>query len=383
MEYEHTEWRIRELIDLVDQDRLDLSPSYQRNPVWRSSSQTKLLESILCGRPIPNFFILERNEGNLEMVDGQQRARTIIGYFKNQIPDHTKRYFEQALDQADFRQSFQDGFFDYRLPITLIKNLDENEKIEDYYTLLNSSGLRLNRPELKKAEYYGTRFLRLVRSATEYDSFHELELFTSQSLARMTDFEIASEIIAQIRFGPSDKKEKVDQLFEDDISIAEESRLMEEFCSVFDILKQHDSVYPLKRTRLKQKADIYTFSYFVHTKRQLPYSTQLHFYKVFLKISPFIRPSNEDCEPFREYAHNCVTQSNSKKARETRLLILNEILANDSGEPSQRQMQTLDFFKLTEASLIDVDGFISLNFSDLQDPKQIELSFTDFFEDVL
>jgi len=45
-------------------------------------------------------------------------------------------------------------FLEYKLSITIVTEVHGNESIEEYYALLNSSGLRLNRPELKKAELF-------------------------------------------------------------------------------------------------------------------------------------------------------------------------------------------------------------------------------------
>lgn len=75
MIYETHTWPVSELISLYDSDRLNLSPPYQRNPVWTAKAQQKLLESILSGKPIPNFFLMKTGEDSYEMIDGQQRAR--------------------------------------------------------------------------------------------------------------------------------------------------------------------------------------------------------------------------------------------------------------------------------------------------------------------
>lgn len=382
MEFTNTEWPVSELIELISKEQIDLNPDYQRNAVWRSSSQIKLLESILHERPIPSFFIRRKANGKYEMVDGQQRARAIYGYWIGEIPDHTNQYFEKQC-LSDTSGGFKRRFLNYKLSITIIENLSPDEKIEDYYALLNSSGLRLNRPELKKAEHYNTRFLNLVKSAVEYESFVDLELFSQYAVSRMNDFEITCEIIAQMKFGPFDKKEKVDQLFEDDIGKQEEAILMESFCLVFDKISKLDQVYPVRRTRLKQKADLLTYSYLTHQLSRYSESTHIHLYKNFLKIAPHIRPSNENCDPLREYAHNCVAQSNSKLARHTRYQILLDLLANSEPKPNERQLQVLDYFEIDDSKLMSVEGMLTFDFSALKDPNQQELNLDDFLGNVL
>ena len=70
-------WPVRRLIDIYQQHRLDLNPHYQRNAIWTTSAQKKLIETVQHGYPIPNFFVRTRPEQKFEMVDGQQRGRTL------------------------------------------------------------------------------------------------------------------------------------------------------------------------------------------------------------------------------------------------------------------------------------------------------------------
>jgi Protein of unknown function DUF262 len=380
MDYINTEWTIQKLLELIHTHKLDLCPSYQRNPVWRSSSQTKLIDSIIGGKPLPSFFLRKTGADTFEMVDGQQRARTIVSYWENKIPDEDRKYIEERLKTERDPKAFRESFLNFRLSVTIIENLSQDEKIENYYVLLNNSSLRLNRPELKKAEYYNTLFLELIRSATDYPAFRDLELFDEYSLKRMTDFEAASELIATIKSGLFDKKEKIDVLFEDDISEAEQSQLLEAFAVVIDTLQVFDRIQRIKRTRIRQKADFYSFCYFIHTLAAYSESTKINIYKAFLKVAPHIKPSNSRCEPLREYAHNCVTQSNSKAARTARHEILIELFANPLPTPTQRQRQVFDFFKLPHDSTLRSDGLLLINPAALVDPEQKEFDLNSFLK---
>lgn len=372
MDYQNIEWSIERLLDLIHTKQLNLCPDYQRNPVWRSSSQTKLIDSILTGKPLPSFFVRRIAPDSYEMVDGQQRARTIDSYWNNKIPDEGRKYIEERIKSESDPAAFKDRFLKYRLSVTVIENLGPDEKIEDYYVLLNNSSLRLNRPELKKAAYYNTRFLELVRSATDYPPFRDLELFDEYSLKRMTDFEAASELIATIKAGIFDKKEKIDELFEDDITEADQSALFEAFAKVMETLCEFDEEVRIKRTRIRQKADFYSFCYFLHTLSNYPIATKKVIYRGFVRIAPHIKPSNTRCEPLREYAHHCVTQSNSKAARTIRHQILSDIFANALPVPTERQRKVLDFFKVPHDSTIRSDGLLLLNPDALKDPEQTE-----------
>ena len=58
-------------------------PNYQRDLVWAEERQSKFIESLLIGLPIPYVFVAdvgsedEELAGRLEIVDGTQRIRTV------------------------------------------------------------------------------------------------------------------------------------------------------------------------------------------------------------------------------------------------------------------------------------------------------------------
>lgn len=61
--------------------KLNLTPSYQRGDVWRTSDRQALIESILRGIPLPSLILL-RTKGNTthEVVDGKQRLTAILRF---------------------------------------------------------------------------------------------------------------------------------------------------------------------------------------------------------------------------------------------------------------------------------------------------------------
>lgn len=375
MRFELTSWRILKLIEEHDAGHIDLCPPYQRNPVWTIKAQQKLIQSILSGKAIPNFFLLRKEHGHFEMIDGQQRARTILAYWKNMLVDHENRTFQGRLDHSPDRNACRRRFLDYELSITVVTGLDDNESIEEYYALLNSSGLRLNRPELKKAEYFTTNFLKLVMELAEDERLQQLKLFTASSAARMNDVDFVSELVASMKFGLSDKKEKVDQLYEDDISIDELNALKVLFRRNVETFTRFNYITPLIRTRYKQKNDFYTLFYLFFCIRDIDPADLDRLYRVLVKIGPFIRPSQEECEPFREYAHHCVTQSNSKAARQARHQILSDLLLHTSPEPNPNQKAVLVFFDLPATALVECGPFWTLDAGAIRDPYNHEFDF--------
>ena len=60
-------------------------PDYQREFTWDEQRQSKFIESIILGLPIPLMFLAENEKGRLEIVDGSQRIRTLAAFLKDEL----------------------------------------------------------------------------------------------------------------------------------------------------------------------------------------------------------------------------------------------------------------------------------------------------------
>lgn len=340
MKWKHEEWNIKQLFDLYEKGKIDLAPDYQRNPIWTTIAQKRLIDTILAPRPMPNFFLRHLGKGNYEMVDGQQRARTIIGFIRNQITSSNGTAFFK-LEELDRK-----GLLRYPLNITLLTELGPGEDIERFYTLVNSSGLRLNTPEIRKAKYHDTRFLALAQSLASSQELASLGLFGQGTIKRMNDVELVSELLALLKYGIGEKKANVEKLYEKDIDEKEEQTLRQEFTHVVGILCVLDKFYRLAKTRYKQRADLYTMFHFIHSHASLSQKTFQVYYNILLTIAPHIRPSQDKCDPLRDYARNCVSQSHSETARRERNNFLCDLLRNDTFTANETQEEIIKFLQL-------------------------------------
>lgn len=342
------QWPLGQLIHLYEANRINLSPHYQRNSIWSLSSQKSLIATILSGNAIPNFFVRQLPGDKLEMVDGQQRSRSIIGYWNGEFADPNRLTLSPTLKSDPRNAKAIDSFMAYKLSVALLDRSYTDKEVEDFYVLVNSSGMRLNRPELFKASYYSTKFLKLATALAGFPVFETLSLFSDQSSERMNDIDFVSELLALLEFGITDKKEKVDALYENDITDSQYQVLNQRAEAVLTRIGRLNAVVPINRTRFKQKGDFYTLFGFIANHSTLPDAALEHFYRIFLKLSSHIRPSQEDCDPLMEYAINCVTQSNSKKAREGRNKLFEELFLNSMKQPNATQKVIAEYFHLTD-----------------------------------
>lgn len=78
-----------ELMNMFEDGELFITPEYQRVFRWSNFQQTRFIESVLLGIPIPPIFVAEDNDGKWEVVDGLQRISTIFAFFGllEKLPD--------------------------------------------------------------------------------------------------------------------------------------------------------------------------------------------------------------------------------------------------------------------------------------------------------
>ena len=89
VDYDTKEYPVEVLVQkysdsLEDEENELFVPDYQRDFVWTEKRQSKFIESVLLGLPIPYIFVAD-NEGRIEIVDGSQRIRTLVAFCSDQL----------------------------------------------------------------------------------------------------------------------------------------------------------------------------------------------------------------------------------------------------------------------------------------------------------
>jgi len=80
------EFLVQKYLEKLESDENDIFvPDYQRDFVWDDVRQSRLIESITLGLPIPVIFLAEDASGRLEIVDGSQRIRTLAAFVTNEL----------------------------------------------------------------------------------------------------------------------------------------------------------------------------------------------------------------------------------------------------------------------------------------------------------
>ncbi|WP_282148396.1 DUF262 domain-containing protein [Algibacter lectus] len=366
---------------MIEGSELDLSPSYQREFIWSLKDQKELIKTIQMKYPLPNLFINDMGNGKFEMVDGQQRSRSIYRFYKNEIK------FTKSNELDKFQNESVD-FLEYVLPVVYLSKVTQ-EEIREFYVLINKKGKFLNAPEVQRSEYADTNFLKLAEKLTSDQKFINLDLFSTTSSIRLNDRDFVQELLGYLLMntkdlklkenrgyeGVRDKKNYIDnEIFKDDISPEESEELETLFFEILDKITFLDNYKNINTTRYRQRNDFYTLFNFINKHNYLSKETLLYQYKILLVLdgkdkegSQFIRPTNEECETLMKYAINCVSQSNSKNARKLRLDFFESILINqdENVELNSSMLDVLSYlvtqFSEEKIDIIEKDNYYLLD----------------------
>lgn len=197
---------------------LDLSPAFQRRPVWSDAQASYLIDSILSNLPVPEIFVRTvtspTGETNLEVVDGQQRLRSIIRFYQNDLTLSGERVSADwrgdtwnALDQPT-----RDAFWSYKLVVRELEGASDIE-VRDMFRRLNANMSNLNAQELRHSQLSG-EFITLVESLADDPWWLERRIVTMPQVRRMLDVEFISELLVALVAGPLDKKQGLDEYYE-------------------------------------------------------------------------------------------------------------------------------------------------------------------------
>lgn len=82
---------VSELLLNINSECFLIRPPYQRNEVGNRKKSSSIIESLLLGITLPPIFVYKRDDGVSEVIDGQQRLLSILGYIGKPYRDEQGR----------------------------------------------------------------------------------------------------------------------------------------------------------------------------------------------------------------------------------------------------------------------------------------------------
>ena len=164
-------------------------PDYQRELVWDDVTQSKFIESVLLGLPIPYMFVAdipgERNEARLEIIDGVQRIRTLVRFLNNELKLENLEKLKKLNDFrfADLPLPRQRRFKRTTLRIIELTDKADEDTRREVFERINRGAVALNDMEMRRGVQRGP-FLEFIDRLSKNPKFRSLCPFSEALIDR-------------------------------------------------------------------------------------------------------------------------------------------------------------------------------------------------------
>ncbi|BBB94837.1 DUF262 domain-containing protein [Bradyrhizobium elkanii] len=203
---------VRKYLVGKDQDQNEIYvPDYQRDLIWPVKNQSRFIESVLIGIPIPFLFVADISEkedpdsaGRLEIVDGVQRIRTLVEFMSGQLVlnDLERLKSLNGFTFFDLHPSRQRRFRRATLRLIELTEMVTEDVRRDMFDRINSGSVGLEAVEVRRG-VEGGPFVDLTTELAKNPTLHKLAPI-SETMKKRFEYE---ELITRF-FAFSDRYEQ-------------------------------------------------------------------------------------------------------------------------------------------------------------------------------
>ena len=127
--------------------KLDIRPPYQREFIYKDKQRDAVINTVTKDFPLNVMYWAVREDGNFEVIDGQQRTISVCQYVKGDF-SFQQLYFHNLPDDK------QAQILNYKLMVYQCTGTD-SERL-DWFRTINIAGEKLTEQELRNAVYAGS-----------------------------------------------------------------------------------------------------------------------------------------------------------------------------------------------------------------------------------
>lgn len=254
-DYEIREWPIEVLVEKFTNGReTDTSevfiPDYQREMVWSAKQQSRFIESILIRLPVPFIFAADvgwgDRVGNLEIIDGSQRLRTLDNFLSNRLRLQNLVRLTEANGMvfSDFAKPRQLRFKRSTVRVIELTEQADEQARREMFDRLNSGGSKLTSMEVRRGVEDGP-FMKLISECAGRELFKKMVPLSDRNAKRKEYEELSLRYFAYANNYTAFQK-SVDQFLTDYLkdrnehaSTVELDTMLEEFQRTLLFVQQH------------------------------------------------------------------------------------------------------------------------------------------------
>ena len=126
--------------------KLNIRPKYQREFIYKLHQRVAVIDSITKNFPLNVMYWIKTDEGNYEILDGQQRTVSICQYINDDFP-------VENLLFSNLTNTEKNHILNYRLMIYVCEGNDK--EVLDWFKIINTAGEKLTEQESRNAVYTG------------------------------------------------------------------------------------------------------------------------------------------------------------------------------------------------------------------------------------
>ena len=150
-------------------------PEYQREMIWDDPVQSRFIESVLIGLPIPPIFLWQDDEGRMEIVDGSQRMRTLRRFIDNELILSNLELLStlNSFKFQDLLESRQRKFNARTLRGIVLEQATTTATRTEMFARINTGGRSANDAEIRRGSLPGA-FTDLIIECAQNELFARL-----------------------------------------------------------------------------------------------------------------------------------------------------------------------------------------------------------------
>lgn len=133
--------------------KLDVRPPFQREFIYKDKQRDAVINTVTKDFPLNVMYWAVREDGNFEIIDGQQRTISICQYIEGDFSVKIGSFPENRAFH-NLQKDEQEQILNYKLMVYLCSGTD-SEKLE-WFKTINIAGERLTDQELRNAVYSGS-----------------------------------------------------------------------------------------------------------------------------------------------------------------------------------------------------------------------------------